>query len=233
MKKRNIIIHFLLLLVLIATFAACLMTISPANAVADEIILANGDRLTGTVVKAEGGKMIIKTEYAEAIAIPLDKIKMIMTDNPVEVHLIGGEILKGKLKIMEDGNLVIEPSPERAVSRVDMSKVSAINPPPKPPAKLTGNVSLGGGLQTGNTDRRNFAAAIDASIRGDRDRFGVRFMFNYADEKGEVTTRNYFGALKYDYFFTQKLYGYLGLDMLKDRFKDLDLRTIIGPGAGY
>jgi len=109
----------------------------------------------------------------------------------------------------------------------------AINPPPKPPAKLTGNIALGGSLQTGNTDRRSFAAAADASIRGERDRFGVRFLFNYAEEKDEVTARNLYGALKYDYFFTKKFYGYLGLEMLKDRFKDLNLRTIVGPGVGY
>ena len=209
------------------------LALMACGARADEVTLVNGDKLTGTVVKVEEGKLTLKTEYAGAIEIQVDKIKRIVTDNPAEVHLVGGEVLKGKIKTTEEGKLAVEPSPEREAATVEWNKVAAINPPPKPPAKLTGNISLGGAYQTGNTDRRSFSAAADASIRGERDRFGVRFIFNYADEKEEVTTRNLYGALKYDYFFTKKIYGYLGLEMLKDRFKDLNLRTIIGPGVGY
>ncbi|MCX5913560.1 MAG: DUF481 domain-containing protein, partial [Deltaproteobacteria bacterium] len=193
----------------------------------------NGDKLTGTVVKVEGGKLTLKTDYAGAIEIQVDKVKKIITDNPAEVHLVGGEILKGKIKTTEDGKLAVESSPERAAATVEMSKVAAINPPPKPPAKLTGNISLGGAYQTGNTDRRSFSAAADASIKGERDRFGIRFLFNYAEEKEEVTARNTYGSLKYDYFFTKQFYGYLGLELLRDHFKDLNLRTIVGPGVGY
>jgi len=48
-----------------------------------------------------------------------------------------------------------------------------------------------------------------------------------------VTTRNTFGMLKYDYFFSPKLYGYLNLELLNDYFKDLNLRTVAGTGVGY
>ena len=207
--------------------------IPTANSLADEVVLTNGDKLTGTIIKAEAGKLTLKTEYAGAIEILIDKVRKIATDNPVEVHLRGGEVLKGKITTSEEGKLAVEPSPERTASTVEMNKVAAINPPPKPAAKLTGNISLGGSLQSGNTDRNSFSAAADASIRGERDRFGIRFMFNYAEEDDQITTRNLFGALKYDYFFTKKFYGYLAVEMLKDRFKDLNLRTIVGPGVGY
>lgn len=209
------------------------LAISAANSLADEVVLANGDKLTGTIVKVEAGKLTLKTEYAGAIDILIEKVKKITTDNPAEVHLAGGEVLKGKITTPAEGRLAVESSPDRAASTVSMDKVAAINPPPKPPAKLTGTVALGGSLQSGNTDRSSFSAAAEASIRGERDRFGVRFMFNYAEEEDEVTTRNLYGALKYDYFFTKKFYGYLALEMLKDRFKDLNLRTIVGPGVGY
>jgi putative salt-induced outer membrane protein YdiY len=202
-------------------------------AMADEVVLMNGDRLTGTIVKVEGGKLFLKTEFAGDLQIQADKVKKIMTDKPAEIHLLGGEVLKGKIVSAEDGKLAVESSPERAASTVEWAKVAAINPPPKPPAKLTGNITIGGAYQTGNTDRRSFSAGGDASIRGERDRFGMRFLFNYAEEEGEVTTRNVYGGLKYDYFFTKKFYGYLGLEMLSDHFRDLNLRTTVGPGVGY
>ena len=33
--------------------------------------------------------------------------------------------------------------------------------------------------------------------------------------------------------FKKSLYGYLGVELLNDKFKDLNLRTTIGPGVGY
>lgn len=38
--------------------------------------------------------------------------------------------------------------------------------------------------------------------------------------------------MKYDYLFTKHLYGYLAIEMYSDEFRDLNLRTTVGPGAG-
>jgi putative salt-induced outer membrane protein YdiY len=214
-------------------FLLLVLALSWTPAFADEIVLSNGDRLTGTVVKAQEGQMTIKTEYADAITVSMDKVKEIRTDSPAEIHLVGGEVLTGKIKTTEGKMLAIEPAPGGVVSTVDVRKVASINPPAEPRAKLTGNISLGGTLQSGNTDSGSFTAAADSSIKRERDRFGTRFMFNYEEENDEATTRNLFGALKYDYFFTETYYGYLSVEMQKDRFKDLNLRTVVGPGMGY
>jgi putative salt-induced outer membrane protein YdiY len=94
-------------------------------------------------------------------------------------------------------------------------------------------VSLAANLQSGNTDRGGLTASAEASRRGDRDRFQMRFLYNIAEENGALTTRNVFGALEYDYFFTKRFYGLLALELLNDTFKDLNLRTVVGPGVGY
>jgi len=199
-------------------------------ALADEVVLENGDKLTGTVVKVEAGKLILKTDYAGPVEIPMEKIKSLVTDEPAEVKLESGEVLKGKLKISEEGKLVVEPGPGREQVTVDRGKVVAINPPPR---KLTGNITVGGSSQSGNTDRITGAIGADASIRSDKDRFSLRFLFNYGQDKGQETVNNTYLSLKYDYFFTKKFYGLLALELLKDRFVDLNLRTIVGPGVGY
>ena len=36
---------------------------------ADTVVLKNGDRVTGTAVKLEGGKLIFKTAYADVVTI--------------------------------------------------------------------------------------------------------------------------------------------------------------------
>jgi hypothetical protein len=42
---------------------------------ADEVHFLNGDRLTGKVAKADGGKLILRTEAAGDVTIDLKKVK--------------------------------------------------------------------------------------------------------------------------------------------------------------
>jgi putative salt-induced outer membrane protein YdiY len=214
-------------------FFVFLFLVSAGQSVADEVVIENGDKLTGTIVKIEGGKLILKTDYAGSLEIPIEKIKNIVTDKESEVHLTSGEILKGKLKTAEGGTLVIDPGLPREPATVDFKNVASVNPPPKIPPRWKGAINLGGSVQTGNTSRTTASVGAAAARKTDDDRFNLRFLFNYAEEKSETTTRNTYGALKYDYFFTKKLYGYLGVELLIDEFKDLNLRATAGPGLGY
>ncbi len=207
---------------------ACLV---PILARADEIVLDNGVRMTGTVTGLAGDYVILTSDYAEPAKIKKGHITRISTDNPVELHLASGEVIKGKLKTGDDGRIVVDQGDGRAATGIDLKTVTAINPPP--PDKWHGSVSLSGNLQTGNTDRSGFAFTAEALRRGERDRFSMRFLYNIAQENDVMTTRNWYGALQYDYFFTKKFYGYLGVELLNDKFKDLNLRTVVGPGVGY
>ena len=215
------------------SLALAILLVSTGQLLADEILLENGDRLTGTVVKVEGGKLTLKTEYAGEIQIPVEKIKKLVTENPAEVHLSSGEVIKGKLKTVEEGTLAVETSPDRETTTINWKKVAAINPPPKIPPQWKGNVNIGASSQTGNTDRKSASVGAEAARKTDDDRFSLRFLYNYAEDKGDLSARNTYGALKYDYFFTQKFYGYLGVELLNDKFQDLNLRATAGPGVGY
>lgn len=99
--------------------------------------------------------------------------------------------------------------------------------------KWTGNVTVAANLQSGNTDRTNASVGADAVRKTVQDRYSLKYLFNYAEEDDATTARNTYGTGKYDHFFTEKYYGYLSAELLNDEFKDLNLRTVVGPGAGY
>ena len=201
------------------------------GAFADKVILENGDTLTRTVEKVVDGKLTLKTDYAGPIEIQVAKIKKIFTDSPAEVHLTSGEILKGKIETREDGQVIVEKSAEREATSIELPKIASVNPPP--PKIWSGSINLGGIIQTGNTDRKGATVAAQVVRRTENDRFRVQYLFNYAQEKGETTTRNKYGELEYDYFFTKNLYAYGAVELLNDKFKDYKLRTIGGLGMGY
>ncbi|GMR03433.1 MAG: DUF481 domain-containing protein [Thermodesulfovibrionia bacterium] len=200
---------------------------------ADEILLKNGDRLTGNVKVMSGEILTIETEYSEPIKIQIDKVERINTLRQVEVHLKNGEILKGILQTEPDGQLIVNATDERGRTVIKRDSIAAINPLPVSRSKWTGSITAGAGFQSGNTDRANATIGAEALRKTGQDRYSLRFLFNYAEENDEVTVRNTYGALKYDYFFIPKLYGYLSIELLNDEFKDLNLRTAVGPGAGY
>jgi putative salt-induced outer membrane protein YdiY/small nuclear ribonucleoprotein (snRNP)-like protein len=208
-----------------------LIFLAPA-ATADQILLRNGDRLTGTVVKVENGILTLKTDYAEKLEIRAEAVQSIDTEQPVDVRLQGGELLRGALQSVPEG-LKIKAGEERGETTVAWPQIASINVPPPPPWTWNGNLFLGAMQQSGNTDRTSASFGGEATRRSPRDRFNLSLLYNYAEEDGELTTRDTYGAIKYDYFFTEKFYAYLGVEMLKDKFKDLNLRTIVGPGDGY
>ena len=203
------------------------------GAFADKVILENGDTLTGTIEKMTEGKLTFKTDYAGIIEIQMGKVKQIITDNPVAVHLTSGEVVKGKVKPVEEGKLEVEPSPDREATTVEMQKIVSINPPPKELRKWHGNIAAGGYLQSGNTDRAGASFSAELLRKTELDRFKLRYIFNYAEEDGNVNTRNNYGEIKYDYFFTKKLFGYVDVELLNDEFNDTKLKTFVGPGIGY
>ena len=205
--------------------------LSVEGAMADKVILENGDTLTGTIEKMTEGKLSFKTDYAGVIEIKMEKVKQIITDNPVAVHLTSGEVLQGKVKSVEEGKLEVEASPERGATTVEMGKIASINPPPV--RKWHANVAAGGYIQSGNTDRKGASFSAEVVRRTENDRFTTRYIFNYAQENGQMTARNNFGEIKYDYFFTKKFYGFVDTQLLNDIFSDTKLRTFVGPGAGY
>ncbi len=59
----------------IAAYLATLLVCLAASALhADTVVMKNGDRLTGTVIKLEAGKLTFKAAYADPIALAWDQV---------------------------------------------------------------------------------------------------------------------------------------------------------------
>lgn len=200
---------------------------------ADEIVLVNGNTLTGTIEKLEKGKLTLKTDYSQPVEIEVAKIKKITTDKPIDLYLTSGEALKGRVTTVEDGKIAVEPARGQAPTTVELSKVAGMVTPPKAPPKWKGNIAIGASQQTGNTKRKGASVGAEAMWKSEAHRFTGRFLWNYAEDENDITARNAYGLLKYDHFFSKRLYGYLALEGYNDKFKNWRLRYVVGPGAGY
>jgi len=212
------------------------LLLAPAGPVAgDEVQFLNGDRLSGKIVTATGGKLTIKTEAAGDVVVDLTKVKTFSTDAPVQVGVkeqppVATGVAAGPDRYVQSAPAGAPPAP------LPIADITVINPPP--PA-WTGSISVNGLVTTGNSETEQFGARAALSKRWPDDR--LTFSAEYSSGRQEdpdthlkSTTIDYaMGLAKYDHFFTKKFYGYLAVKAERDGVAELELRLAPGAGVGY
>lgn len=214
-----------------------ILALSPVGpARGDEVLFLNGDRLSGKILKAAGGKLTIKTEGAGDVVVDMSKVKTFSTDAPVAVGVKEQPPVSADVGAGPDRHVQTAPAPGAPPQPVAIADISAINP--TPPA-WTGSLTLTGLRTTGNseTDQLGFRGALSKRWPHDRLTFEAEYSFGRQEDPStgeKSTTIDYAMALgKYDHFFTRRFYGYLGTKAERDGVAELELRLAPGAGAGY
>src|SRR5512133_1210220 len=89
-----------LLPILLLTFSAL---------AADQVVLTNGDTITGSIVKKDGDRLTIKSEFLGEVTMPWKAVKSIRSDAELSVVLPSGETVKGKVATTGDQLQVTAP----------------------------------------------------------------------------------------------------------------------------
>jgi putative salt-induced outer membrane protein YdiY len=224
---RRLTLAFLPMLMLV------LSPVGPASS--DEVLFLNGDRLSGKILKAAGGKLTIKTDGAGDVVVDMSKVKTFSTDSPVEVGVKAQSPVSADVGAGPDRHVQTVPAPGAPPQPVAIADISGINRPPA----WTGSLSLNGLLTSGNseTEQLGFRGALSKRWPSDRLTFGAEYSYGRQEDPrtgSKSTTIDYAMALaKYDHFFTKKFYGYLGTKAERDRVAALELRLAPGAGVGY
>jgi putative salt-induced outer membrane protein YdiY len=216
----------------------CLLTLlAAAPAIADEVVFTNGDRLTGTILRAEGGSMVIKSDLVGEVTVKMEHVKTFSTSAPAEVHLTDGTVLKQQVAEGGDGEIVTKEGGAVTAQTVKLADVKAVNPPW---GTWTGRIGAGGVITRGNSNTWTLNATADAQRRTENDRLTLGGQYLYArqnkdDGAGKATTsaNAWLARGQYDYFLTQKLYGFGSLSAEGDEIARLDLRLVPSAGLGY
>jgi putative salt-induced outer membrane protein YdiY len=209
------------------------------TATADEIVLKNGDRLTGKVKQLVDGKLVLESELVGTVTIEISNIQTFGSDAPIEVHLNDGTVLQERVLKSGAGQFSVVGDKMLKAQEFDVAAIASINPPAKPKVKWSGDISLGVTSTHGNTRTRSITGSANLRKRTEKDR--TQLSADYAkgqqedpDTGEKVTTEDWWRArAKYDYFFTKKSYGYLDGRYEKDSIAALDRRVIVGAGGGY
>jgi putative salt-induced outer membrane protein YdiY len=214
-------------------FAATLLTGFPA--MADELIMKDGSRLKGKVIKEDGGVIDFKTSYAGTIKVKWAEVNELIADEPITVLLKNKETRAAtNAKNTEAGVVLADES--GTTETISPEEIAYVNPEPwrvGKGMKWSGNVNVDLNYERGNSDKDEYHGDWTTTFRWRDDR--LKFYGDYEREKSNdvLTDDNWRINGRYDHFVTEKFFygGTLGLE--HDRPADLQRRTIVGPLVGY
>src|ERR1700679_989288 len=81
----------------LAALLLCAGGIGAIPAAADEIVLNNGDRITGTIDSADGGKLMITSPIIGKVTVDFSNVKTFSTVAPIKIVLADGSIINQRV----------------------------------------------------------------------------------------------------------------------------------------
>lgn len=223
-----------------------LMIVSVTSALADEVRLKNGDRLTGTIVKSDGKSLVLKTDYAGAVTISADQIERITSEQPLYFALADDKTVVGKVEARE-GKYEVETKDAGKVE-VAAGEVKAIRSEAEHEAYIAslnpswfdrwnGGLDFGFNLTTGNTRTNTIALGSNLSRVTSRDKTALYAAFINAKNRNngvtETTANAIRGGGRYEIGLTKRLSAFGFGDFEYNEIQLLDLRSVLGGGLGY
>jgi putative salt-induced outer membrane protein len=214
---------------------------------ADQIVLKNGDRLTGTIEKSDDEALVIKTEFAGEVIVRWPAIQEIKSEQPLHIGLKNGQTVvgpvttsDGKLEVSTKAAGNVEAVKENVVVIRDDSEQLAYEKAQHPGLLngWNGGINIGFGFTRGNSEVKNLALAFTSTRKGLHDKLSLFAGSVYATNdvptaSPHVTSNTNQGGARYDRDITPRLFGFVNTDFFTDALQDLNLRSVVGAGLGF
>jgi putative salt-induced outer membrane protein YdiY len=201
----------------------------------DVLWLKNGDRLSGEILFKKEHKILLRSTYAGDLEIKWQEVDHFVTDKPLTFMLRDGNRLVGKAALSEAGEIGVETGAVLKTVLVSLADIVAIHPQDyvDKAAKLSGRLNVGLIGNSGNTETSSLHADGELVARTKNNRYTLGAVFNWGKDGGMETESNLAAYSKYDHFVNENWYLSANAAFLRDRFKDLRLRSRFGVGVGY
>ena len=237
---------YMLLLIVLLGFAVSLQ--------ADVLTFKNGDVLTGTWERVQGGNLVFKSDSLGEITVSTDKIKSFVTTAPATALLPDGSSIDGNLLLTEGGKWQLIPTaqpnskpiesfiaiyPEKSFATLEQS----IHP--KLSQNWKGSANLGYSLITGDTQARSLTGSVAATrlqpnVEGLdvkwRTNFFLTTLFSHAKASSSpavVTSNTFSSGIRQDRLFDVDNFVFLLAQYDYIQPQGIKFRQTYGGGYGH
>jgi len=194
----------------------------PAAALADRLVMTNGDVITGTISKISDGDVYIEPSYADEFAVSLSEVASIENDKILEIELKDGTEVEGQFAgTGVDGEqvMLIDGSP-MSVNVANLAQAEE-------PAEWYDRVShaeLNTTINSGNTDSRNALIFADTRLKLGEHRHMGDITIRRDETDGESTKKQDLLRYEYNWMFNEPWYTGVTATYERDPIRDLDHR---------
>ena len=212
---------------------------------ADQVVMKNGDRVTGSIIKKTGNDLTIKTDKFGVVTTTWDQVESVKSDKPVNLVLQDGRTVQGTLATVDAKVEVAAKETKVQVTPADIATIRDAAEQQAYERRLrpgwgelwagTGTVGLAG--TSGNAKTLTFTTGVNADRVTNTDKTSLYFNIIKASAlvngKSADTAQAVRGGLAYDHDVNPRLFVNVFNDYEYDRFQDLDLRFVLGGGLGF
>ena len=212
-------------------------------ALADQIVLKNGDKMTGSITKSDGKQLVIKTDYAGDVTVKFDAIQSITSAGDLNVTL-GGKTAVGPVTTSGD-NVVVTTKTAGPVEAPKASVTLVRSPAEQAAYEKTlhpgweqgwaGGLNVGFAITAGNSETKNLNVGFTAVRTGFHDKLALYENSIHATTgkpTSLTTADSNAGGIRYDHDFSPRTFGFVSGDFFANSLQDLSLRSILGGGVG-
>ena len=231
-------------------FAVAFLLLLAIPALADQVVLKNGDKLTGTIAKSDGKTLVLKTDYAGDLTIKFDAIQSFTSAGDLNVTA-EGKTSVGPVTTAGD-QLVVAGKTAGSVE-APISSISMLRSPAEEAAYQkslhpgfgegwAGGANLGFALTAGNSETKNLNIGLNATRTGFHDKLTLYETSVYSTTSklalkplspSQTTANSNGGGIRYDRDFAPRVFGFGSADFFNNSLQNLDLRYILGGGIGF
>jgi putative salt-induced outer membrane protein YdiY len=202
----------------------------PGFVSADQLVMKNGDVITGDIGKIENDKVFIKPAYGSEFSVDLAEVVSIDAEKVFEVELEDGREMNAKIagSAAEGEQTLIVDGAQMAVGTMAISQAAQ----PEPWYKRTSHIDLNVTRNSGNTDSKSNLLFADTRLRmGDHRHLAELTIAR--DKTNDVSTKKQ-DLFRYSYNWLVNDPWYLGATASyeRDPIKDLDHRYMVGALLG-
>ena len=212
---------------------------------ADQVVMKNGDRVTGSIIKKDGKNLVIKTDHFGVVTTPWDQVESVKADKPLNIVLSDGKTVQGTLETTngkvevatKDARLSLAPVEVTTIR--DDAEQKAFDRLLKPGwgDLWAGTGSIGFAGTKGNAQTLTFTTGINAARVTNHDKTSLYFntikASALANGKNSDTAQAVRGGLGYDHNLNPRMFLNVFNDYEFDKFQNLDLRFVLGGGLGF
>ncbi len=231
-------------------FVVGILLLLTIPALADQIVLKNGDRLTGSITKSDGKELVIKTDYAGDVTVKFDAIQSLTSTGDLNVT-VGGKTAVGP--VTTSGDDIVVATKNAGPVEAPKASLTVLRSPAEQAAYektlhpgwaegWAGGANLGFALTAGNSETKNLNIGLNAVRTGFHDKLILYETSIYATtgkvalqpiSPAQTTANSNNGGLRYDRDFAPRVFGFGSADFFNNSLQNLDLRYILGGGIGF